>query len=607
MTRRSHRLLLTALTAGTLCAFPLTSVPAGATTTTPAADAGQGDSPKVSKVAGDTQVSYFVGLARDDAAAAKEAAAVNDPTSAQYRQFPDRSTIQQKYGASAETLSKLTAVLKDHNLTMELDGTGVFATVTGAAKDFDRLIGIPTVKTTEPLPQAGTASVMTIAAKGSAESEGLAALQRKLKGVVTEFIPLDATYSYSPLQLSGVVPVGYQTQPEVDENKGTPAGCLTTDHPELSEQIYSFNEITTAYGLPELAAQPELGQSVRMAIVALGDGFAEESLTTSQDCFGLPPVEPQRVAIPGLDSPLPEGNEGDLDVQVAQAVLPPGSSLTVVESPGMDPLMFLAFSTLFNLPEPVDVASSSYGSCEASLQGEQGVAVAESVLLRLALSGTSVFSAAGDTGSSDCESQAQQDKKLSVDYPGSSPWVTSVGGTRLTVTPDNTRADEVVWNDKELPADESLKQQAGAGGGGMSILYKAPEWQNGADTKTEQRAVPDLAAHASQVPAWPLVFGGTFTPVGGTSAATPLVTSGFAMIAAKERAAGNPPLGAVQPWLYQEHKQNPEAFFDIVKGSNDLFDQGCCTARPGYDEASGLGAPVFPQLANSLTAPGGAS
>ncbi len=608
MARLAHRTTLV-LASATAIALAGPALAAAAPASVPAATDGQ-TGMKVKRVKPSTPVSFYFGLKRDDASARAAALAAGDPSSAQYRQFPTRSQIQQKYGASAQTISQLTAVLKNYGLTMEVDGTGVFATVNGTARGFGRLLGTPIVKVVTPLPQAGSATTLTPNPPSQSPAQAAAVqrnFQKRTKGLAPELVALDPTYKFSPLQLSGVVPVGYVTSPETDVNAGSPAGCLPTERPELSELAYSFNELTTAYGLTEVAEQPELGQSVRMAILAEGSGFSEGSLARSQECFELPALDVERAPVPGLESALPEGDEGDLDVQVAQSALPVGSSVTVIESPGLDPLLFLSYATLFNLPEPVDVASSSYGSCEPSLKGADTLALSESLLLRVALSGTSVFSAAGDSGSSDCEAQDPTIKELSVDYPASSTWVTSVGGTRLTVNPDNTRGGEVVWNDKQLPSGEYPKQQAGAGGGGQSILFAAPSWQEGADTKTKQRAVPDMAAHASEVPAWTLTFGQGFTPVGGTSAATPLVSSGFAMIAAQQRVDGQPPLGPVQPWLYQLHQQKPEAFYDIVKGDNDLFKQGCCTARPGYDEASGLGAPVFPQLANSVPAPGGAS
>lgn len=41
-------------------------------------------------------------------------------------------------------------------------------------------------------------------------------------------------------------------------------------------------------------------------------------------------------------------------------------------------------------------------------------------------------------------------------------------------------------------------------------------------------------------------------------------------------------------------------FRDVVDGNNDVYDLGCCYAKPGYDMASGLGSIRFDQLADVL-------
>lgn len=153
------------------------------------------------------------------------------------------------------------------------------------------------------------------------------------------------------------------------------------------------------------------------------------------------------------------------------------------------------------------------------------ISLTESVLLRLGLAGTSTFSAAGDRGSSDCinNETGQGPKRLAVDYPGSSPYVTSVGGTRLEVSADNTRSDEVVWNSTwALPPNGP---EAVAGGGGTSALFARPWWQPKSTTKSSMRTVPDVASPQR------LLRGGLCSrkatagfellQEGGTSAATP--------------------------------------------------------------------------------------
>ena len=92
--------------------------------------------------------------------------------------------------------------------------------------------------------------------------------------------------------------------------------------------------------------------------------------------------------------------------------------------------------------------------------------------------------------------------------------------------------------------------------------------------------------------------------VGGTSAATPFTAAAVGVIAATERRAGRSPFGLIQPALYDMYAQHPEVVHDVTVGGNDLFDKGCCSAKTGYDKASGLGAPKFEEWAARLPAVG---
>ena len=119
-----------------------------------------------------------------------------------------------------------------------------------------------------------------------------------------------------------------------------------------------------------------------------------------------------------------------------------------------------------------------------------------------------------------------------------------------------------------------------------------------------RRAAPDVSAHASLLPGWPVALGDNWLGVGGTSAATPLTASALAVVSARERAAGRPPLGPAGALLYSLWRANPSPFFDIVSGNNG-FDPKVpgINAAPGYDMASGLGVPRFDQLAAALPPP----
>ena len=89
----------------------------------------------------------------------------------------------------------------------------------------------------------------------------------------------------------------------------------------------------------------------------------------------------------------------------------------------------------------------------------------------------------------------------------------------------------------------------------------------------------------------------------GASAATARRLRQVAAISAAERAARRPPLGPVNGLLYS---LGPGALFDIESGNNG-YDRRVAArvAGPGYDLASGLGAPRFDRIAAALPPPAG--
>lgn len=540
---------------------------------------------KSSPVPPRAKVTFYTGIKRSEGAARNMLEAVSDPDSDSYREFLSRKDIRRDYGADRKALKKVRKSAESYGLTLDLDATGVFAAVSGRASRMSRWLNAPLRKQRGSIDGLAAVLIQTRATHPPG-----------LKKYVQGFVGQD-------IQAKVVSSVSAQATPEPPYsgvNEGTPRGCLPKAVPELSKYAYSYNQLRTAYGIDQLPAGKQVGKATRVAILAQGDGFSNDALVGSANCFNLPAMSFKRVATPGLRGQLPEGGEGDLDVQVVQSVLPAGSTVHVIESPGFDLRFFPTWATAFGLKHRPDVITTSYGVCEQQAKqqmppGSRGLT--EAVLVRLGLSGTSTFSAAGDRGSTDCinNTTGRGSKSLAVDYPASSRYVTSVGGTRLTVSADNKRTQEVVWNSQA--AQPPVGPQDVGGGGGTSELYGRPWWQPRSLTKSGMRTVPDVAAHAANGPGW-VLFTGTGADlsanlVGGTSAATPFTAAAVGVIAATERRDGQSPFGLIQPALYEMYSQHPEVVHDVTVGSNDLFDKGCCSATVGYDKASGLGAPKF--------------
>ena len=237
-------------------------------------------------------------------------------------------------------------------------------------------------------------------------------------------------------------------------------------------------------------------------------------------------------------------------------------------------------------------ASISWGFCESDLNQEsnsnQLYSSFEDVLSYVLATGVTVFASSGDNGAF-CDG-----KHKGVFYPASSPQVISVGGTQYpaSVATDAPQGwAEAGWT----PAN------GGASGGGVSEVFPLPSYQQATGISTTGRAVPDVSAMAgspgfdvvSTSPSGP----GTF-PVGGTSVASPVTASTYALQVAFHGYSWG--VGNILPGLYAQ----PTNFTDVNDGcttvaSNCPGYNGADVAHTGYDEVTGLGTPKWSSLVSA--------
>jgi kumamolisin len=363
---------------------------------------------------------------------------------------------------------------------------------------------------------------------------------------------------------------------------------------------YSFAQIRHAYGIDAVGS----GAGGSVAILTDEEGPSAQDIAENARCFGLPPGRVRALFTDGQTSPFPHSSfEPEEDLALVRGMAPQLRSVLLAEAWGTQAAWFLAAAKLLTLRQSPDALSISYGFCERTTLGPRvaanvraGTSLLQSVIVRLGLAGVGTFASAGDFGSS-CNGL----RFRGLAWPGSLPSVTSVGGSRLILNAANERVNEVAWNDLPwLTADNG----GGAGGGGLSSFYSRPPYQRGLGIPGTTRAAPDVAAHASMLPPWPVVLAGNWVQDSGTSASAPLIASAFAVLSTAQRAVGRPPLGPVDGLLYWLPRHAPGALFDIVSGSNGYY-RGVpgWNAKPGYDLASGLGVPQFAQLASALPPP----
>ena len=521
------------------------------------------------------RITYYFGLERPEGAARQAFFAAGDPASPSYRRFLSPAEVKARYGAAPAVRQAFRREARRRGFRVRIDASGVFARVSGPVARFERVFGVRIVRSFNNDVFAHAWEVRK---------------NRRLR-LPAAFRPLvrDVVASYSrstrnPPARAAATPPG---------NEGTwTGGCDAA----RKTGAYAFGQVRHAYGID--GAGTGAGGSV--AILNAGEGVPAADRRTYARCFGLRGVATRTLMTDGQAKPFGRGSfEPQEDLALVRGMAPALASVTFTQVWLAEELWFLGPAQVLAAGRLPDSLSISYGVCEPVIRGRKadpasraGARLMDALLVRLGLAGVSTFASAGDSGST-CNGQPYP----GVAWPASSPFLTAVGGTRLTVGTDNLRTNEVVWNDLRW---QSAGDGGGAGGGGYAKSSARPPYQDGLGLR-DRRAVPDVAAHASMFPAWPVNLGRFWEPDGGTSAASPLVAAGFAVLSARERAAGRPPLGPVNGLLYDVRATAPDLLYDVVEGDNGYTRTvPARRARPGYDLASGVGVPRFRDLAAAL-------
>jgi kumamolisin len=341
---------------------------------------------------------------------------------------------------------------------------------------------------------------------------------------------------------------------------------------------YKPTQLASLYEFPQGTAS---GQCV--AIVELGGGFRPQDLATYFAKLGVAAPAVTAVSVDhGANQPTgnPDGPDGEvmLDIEVIGAVAA-DVSIAVYFAPNTDAGFLNAVTTaIHDTVRKPSVISISWGGPESSWTAQAMKAMDQAFQAAAAL-GVTVCVASGDGGSSDGVSGAA----AHVDFPASSPFALSCGGTSLRATGKQITS-ETVWNDQSAGG--------GAGGGGVSAFFPVPSWQQGlaatasAGTRAplSGRGVPDVAGDADPQTGYDVRIDGADTVIGGTSAVAPL----WAGLIALANAANGRAAGYLNAMLYT----NPAALRDIVQGNN-----GAYGASVGWDACTGLGCPIGQRVA----------
>lgn len=226
--------------------------------------------------------------------------------------------------------------------------------------------------------------------------------------------------------------------------------------------------------------------------------------------------------------------------------------------------------------------------------------------MKLGMAGTTILYSSGDYGvagnGGECCTKAKckggtynsgGKGTFNPSFPGTCPYVTSVGATQIvpgaSVTAPEEACETVIYS-----------------GGGFSNVFPLPSYQASAvasyfanhkppytatqyNNSQKVRGYPDVAANGAN---YVVAVDGSLSLIYGTSASSPTFGSIITLINEQRANAGKGPVGFINPTLYA----NPSILNDITAGGN----QGCGTAGftavTGWDPVTGLGTPNYSKM-----------
>ena len=408
-------------------------------------------------------------------------------------------------------------------------------------------------------------------------------------------------------------------------------GLFTCQVGLSSHVCYDPYQMRRAYNIDTLIAAGFDGRGKTIVIV---DAFQSPNivleLNTYDTFYGLPslnglggPPNPSlgtftQVAPDGLTPFNPaSGNmvgwaeEISLDVLWAHAIAP-GANITLVlakSNNDADILSATKYAVDHNLG---DVISQSFGENESCMDPSL-LAQEHQVFADATMKNITIFASSGDDGAGQPTCDGSSLVKA-ASSPATDPLVTAVGGTELhaagyclTVLGCNPAANpapgtyqgEIAWNEDAVGF--------GGTGGGFSVLYDEPSYQQGTIHGGKQRGEADVSYNAAVLHGVltyldiPNNFGipTGFVLFGGTSAGSP---QWAAIVAIADQQAGHN-LGFINRALYhigQAKGHYAATFHDVTSGNNSVGGVQGFNAGPGWDAPTGLGSPTTDQIAYYL-------
>ncbi len=569
------------------------------------------------------------------------------------------SQFAKEYGQTPAHIVALEQYLSDYGISTTVYADDVDVVATGTAGEFDKALSVQQQQVSVPA-QPATGGLQSVPAQIVHAATESPQLPSGIASYVTAILGL-SNYSAFSSQTQHVNTTGSSSSTNACQQlTGIPAGCNVPAN-------FAAN-----YGLSPLYQDSDIGQGQTIGIVTLAAVDPGAPQYYWKHILGMSSTG-RTVTInnvdggPGAPSNVGGSGESDLDVEQSGGVAP-GANVVVYQAPNTDP----GFADAFFDAASQNIAgsvSASWGESETYLTGAIAagtetsayLAAFDEAFLEMAVQGQSAFASAGDNGAYDADEDIGT-TNLSVDTPGDSPYITSSGGTTLpwsgtfagpagtsplvSVTQQRAWGWDYLWPAFAVTGGTTVKQVTidpqndGGGGGGFSVDYPTPTYQQGVSGTNEYSAVqylvpkdfvniegsslptrwkfnptpgitqgqatgraePDVSADADPFTGY-LLYAPSFAqsgdPVleggwGGTSFVAPELNGSTAVI---DSYVGHR-VGFWNPSIYKfaQQKNSPLTPLQQVGTTNDnLFYTG--NAGAVYNAATGLGTPNLAALA----------
>jgi kumamolisin len=428
---------------------------------------------------------------------------LSTPGDPQYRQFLTAEQFVARFGPTPAEMAKVATSLTKYGLTVER-ATATTLKVTGSAANIERAFAV-SLHSYE-VPAHDNVAGYTYHAPLSA-----ATVPEEISASVTAVVGLDSEpHFHSHLKMAPkALARAKSTAKSASEATDEPGFWTVTDFAEY-------------YGVEPLYKEGITGKGRTVGIMTLAS-FTPSDAYAYWKALGLN-VATNRISIvnvdggPGAPSDVGGSDETTLDVEQSGGIAP-GAKIIVYQAPNTNQSFVDVFATAFDA-NAADSLSISWGEWEwlnnlenapvtnpANGRTTSTLQAVHELLLRAAIQGQSVFTAAGDGGAYDANDTLECfpstspscSEPLSVDYPGSDTAITAGGGTTLpglqefclnaACTPpyyDINIPKERVWGWDYLeglctatgyPNPLACGIFPGGGGGGVSVSFLEPLYQ----------------------------------------------------------------------------------------------------------------------------------